>query len=71
MWLILQEHFQTIEDLYKAYYVAYDEYQRELKRLDKSYALKKIHKAMLVCRIYLGNLCPITELNCPNQRLLR
>ncbi len=71
LWSILQENFQTIENLYKAYYVAYNEYQRELKRLDRSYALKKIHKAMLVCKVYLGNLCPITELNCPNQRLLR
>jgi len=71
IWSILQEHFQTIEDLYKSYYVIYDEYQRDLKRLDRSYALKKIHKAMFACKVYLGNLCPITELNCPNQRLLR
>jgi hypothetical protein len=71
MWSIFQEHFPTIEDLYKSYYVAYDEYQRELKRLDKSSELKKIHKIIFVCKVYLGNLCPITELNCPNQRLLR
>jgi hypothetical protein len=71
IWGILQEHFQTVEDLYKAYYVTYNEYQRELKRLDKSPTLKKVHNAMLVCKIYLGNLCPITEFNCPNQRLLR
>lgn len=71
IWASFQEHFQTIENLYKVYYVAYDEYQRELKRLDKSTVIKKVHQAMLVCKIYLGNLDPISEFNCPNQRLLR
>lgn len=71
IWSIFQEHFQTIEDLYKTYYLIYDEYQRELKCLDRSSSLKKIHQAMLACKGYLGNLCPITEFNCPNQRLLR
>lgn len=71
IWLIIQENFQTIEDLYKTYYIIYDEYQRELKRLDRSNLLKKIHQAMIECKIYLGNLCPITEFNSPNQRLLR
>ena len=71
IWASFQEHFQTIENLYKTYYVAYDEYQRELKRLEKSPIIKKVHQAMLVCKVYLGNLDPISEFNCPNQRLLR
>ena len=71
IWGIFQEHFQRIEELYKAYYLTYNDYQRDLKRLEKSVALKKIHEAMLVCKVYLGNLCPMTEFNCPNQRLLR
>lgn len=71
IWGSFQEHFQTIEQLYKIYYVAYDEYQHELKRLEKSHVIKKVHQAMLVCKVYLGNLDPISEFNCPNQRLLR
>jgi hypothetical protein len=69
MWSILQEHFQTIEDLYKSYYVAYAESQRKLEHLCKSHSL--IHRAMLKCQVHLGNLYPVAELNCANQRLLR
>ncbi|CAF4281890.1 unnamed protein product, partial [Rotaria sordida] len=37
--------------------------------LCKNYPL--INDAMLKCQALLGNLYPITQLNCPNQRLLR
>jgi hypothetical protein len=69
MWSIFQEHYQTREDLYKAYYVAYDENQVKLGKLCESNPL--IDQAMLKCRVYFDNLYPIDELNCANQRLLR
>jgi len=69
MWTIFQDHFQTIEELYKAYYVTYAENQHELEIVCKINPL--IYKAMLNCQVYLENLYPINELNCANQRLLR
>ncbi len=69
MWTIFQDHFQTIEELYKAYYITYDENQHELDRVCRDNPL--INKAMLNCQVYLENLYPINELNCANQRLLR
>ncbi|CAF1238296.1 unnamed protein product [Adineta ricciae] len=32
--------------------------------------IEEIYRAMLQCQVYLGNLYPLTELNCANQRLL-
>ncbi len=69
MWSIFQEHYQIIEDLYKAYYVAYDESQKQLDILCTSNP--SISQAMVKCRVYFDNLYPIDELNCANQRLLR
>ncbi|CAF3177636.1 unnamed protein product [Rotaria sp. Silwood2] len=69
IWSIFVEHFQTIENLYKEYYIVYDENQQKLERLCTTYSL--IHEAMLQCQVHLGNLYPINELNCANQHLLR
>ncbi|CAF4367670.1 unnamed protein product, partial [Rotaria sordida] len=59
----------VIEVLYKNYYVTYYDTQGKLDDLCKNYPL--INDAMLKCQALLGNLYPITQLNCPNQRLLR
>ncbi|CAF1168020.1 unnamed protein product [Rotaria sordida] len=69
IWSIFIEHFQTIENLYKEYYIVYDENQQKLERLCATNSL--IHEAMLQCQVHLGNLYPIAELNCANQHLLR
>ncbi|CAF1594046.1 unnamed protein product [Rotaria sp. Silwood1] len=69
IWSIFIEHFQTIENLYKEYYIVYDENQQKLERLCTTNPL--IHEAMLQCQVHLGNLYPINELNCANQHLLR
>jgi hypothetical protein len=69
MWSLLNENFRIIEPLYKTYYVAYDESQRKLQTLCKTYPL--IDKAMLKIQNHLNNLNPITQFNCPNQRLMR
>jgi hypothetical protein len=69
MWSVLEKHFKVIEVLYKEYYVKYYENQGKLDDLCKNHAL--INEAMLKCQGLLGNLYPITQLNCANQRLLR
>jgi len=69
MWSVLEKNFKVIEVLYKIYYVTYYDIQGKLDDLCKTYPL--INEAMLKCQVYLGNLYPITQLNCPNQRLLR
>jgi hypothetical protein len=69
MWTVLRKQFKIIEVLYKNYYVTYADTQGKLDDLCKSHPL--INEAMLKCQVYLGNLYPITQLNCPNQRLLR
>ncbi|UJR31635.1 hypothetical protein I4U23_019117 [Adineta vaga] len=43
--------------------------QRRLNEICKSGTF--LDKAMLECQVYLGNLYPLAELNCANQRLLR
>ncbi len=69
MWSVLEKHFKVIEILYKNYYVTYYDTQGKLDDLCKNHSL--INDAMLKCQSYLGNLYPISQLNCPNQRLLR
>ncbi|CAF1356720.1 unnamed protein product [Rotaria magnacalcarata] len=69
IWSIFEEHFQTIENLYKEYYTIYDENQQKFERLCATNAL--LHTAMLDCQCLMGNLYPINELNCANQHLLR
>jgi hypothetical protein len=69
MWSVLEKNFKVIEVLYKNYYVTYYDTQGKLDDLCKNHPL--INEAMLKCQVYLGNLYPITQLNCPNQRLLR
>lgn len=69
MWSVLEQHFKVIEVLYKNYYVTYYDTQGKLDDLCKTQPL--INEAMLKCQTYLGNLYPTTQLNCPNQRLLR
>ncbi|CAF1194924.1 unnamed protein product [Rotaria sordida] len=69
MWSIFEKNFKVIEVLYKNYYVTYYDTQGKLDDLCKNYPL--INDAMLKCQALLGNLYPITQLNCPNQRLLR
>ncbi|CAF3803728.1 unnamed protein product [Rotaria sordida] len=69
MWSIFEKNFKVIEVLYKNYYVTYYDTQGKLDDLCKNYPL--INDAMLKCQAHLGNLYPITQLNCPNQRLLR
>ncbi|CAF4667476.1 unnamed protein product [Rotaria socialis] len=69
IWSIFEEHFQTIENLYKEYYTVYDENQQKFERLCATNAL--LHTAMLDCQGLMGNLYPINELNCANQHLLR
>jgi hypothetical protein len=69
MWSVLEKNFKVIEVLYKNYYVTYYDTQGKLDDLCKTHSL--INEAMLKCQVHLGNLYPITQLNCPNQRLLR
>ena len=69
IWSLLEKHFSTIESLYTEYYIVYDDNGHKLNRLCSSNPL--IHKAMLKCQVYLGNIYPIVELNCANQHLLR
>ncbi|CAF4550878.1 unnamed protein product [Rotaria sp. Silwood2] len=69
MWSVLEKNFKVIEVLYKNYYVTYCDIQGKLDDLCKNYPL--INDAMVKCQAHLGNLYPITQLNCPNQRLLR
>lgn len=69
MWTVLQRNFKVIEVLYKNYYVNFCDTHGKLDDLCKNNTL--INDAMLKCQQYLGNLYPITQLNCPNQRLLR
>ncbi|CAF0824211.1 unnamed protein product [Adineta ricciae] len=68
LWSVLEHNYQTIESLYKTYYLTYDENQRKLEDLCKPGSF--LNRAMLQCQVYLGNLYPLTELNCANQRLL-
>ncbi|CAF1574678.1 unnamed protein product [Adineta ricciae] len=69
MWSIFEKNFKVIEVLYKHYYVTYYDTQGKLDELCRTSSL--INEAMLKCQVLLGNLYPITQLNCPNQRLLR
>lgn len=69
MWSILEKNFKVIEVLYKNYYVTIYDTQGKLDDLCKTQPL--INEAMLKCQTHLGNLYPTTQLNCPNQRLLR
>ncbi|CAF3455254.1 unnamed protein product [Rotaria socialis] len=69
MWSVLEKNFKVIEVLYKNYYVSYADIQGKLDELCRNNPL--INEAMIKCQTYLGNLYPITQLNCPNQRLLR
>ncbi|CAF1337034.1 unnamed protein product [Adineta ricciae] len=68
LWSVLEHNYQTIESLYKTYYLTYEENQRKLSDLCKPGSF--LDRAMLQCQVYLGNLYPLTELNCANQRLL-
>ena len=69
MWSVFEKNYKVIEVLYKNYYVTYYDTQGKLDELCKTQPL--INEAMLKCQTLLGNLYPITQLNCPNQRLLR
>jgi hypothetical protein len=69
IWTVLGTNLKVIESIYKDYYVKYAEVQGKLDDLCKRYP--SIHEAMLQCQTYLGNLYPLTQLNCANQRLLR
>ena len=69
MWSVLEKNLKVIEVLYKHYYVTYNDTQKKLEDICKNHSL--INEAMLKCQVYLSNLYPITQLNCPNQRLLR
>ncbi len=69
MWSVLEKNCKVIEVLYKHYYVTYSDTQGKLDDLCKNHPL--INEAMLKCQVHLGNLYPITQLNCANQRLLR
>jgi hypothetical protein len=69
MWSVFEKNYKVIEVLYKNYYVTYYDTQGKLDELCKTQPL--INEAMLKCQAMLGNLYPITQLNCPNQRLLR
>ncbi|CAM4746628.1 unnamed protein product [Rotaria magnacalcarata] len=69
MWSVLEKNFKVIEVLYKNYYVNYSDIQGKLDELCRNNPL--INEAMIKCQTYLSNLYPITQLNCPNQRLLR
>ena len=68
-WTIFENHFQTIEDLYSTYYIIFDDVQQNIEEFVRNNSL--IDEAMLVIQTQLGNLYPITQLNCANQRLLR
>ena len=68
-WSILEENFESIERLYKAYYIAFDDVQNKLEEFCRTHAL--IQEAMLKVQEDLAHLYPITQLNCANQRLLR
>ena len=69
MWSIFEKNFKVIEVLYKHYYVTYYDTQGKLDELCRTSSL--INEAMLKCQVLLSNLYPITQLNSPNQRLLR
>ena len=69
MWTVLETHFKFIEVIYKDYYVKYNDIQAKLDDICKSNPL--INEAMLKCQVHLGNLYPLTQLNCANQRLVR
>jgi hypothetical protein len=68
-WSIIEEHFSLIQRLYADYYVTFDSIHSELEHYCRKYPL--INQAMLETRVYIGNLYPIVQLNCANQRLLR
>ncbi|UJR15044.1 hypothetical protein I4U23_002017 [Adineta vaga] len=69
MWSVMEKNFKVIEVLYKHYYVTYYDTQGKIDDLCRTSS--SINEAMLKCQVHLGNLYPITQLNCPNQRLLR
>ena len=69
MWSVLDKNAKVIEVLYKAYYLSYADSQTKLDDICRSNPL--LHEAMLKTQVHIGNLYPTTQLNCPNQRLLR
>jgi len=69
MWTVLEKNSKFIETLYKDYFVKYDEAQTKLNDICRENPL--INESMLKCQVYLGNLNPLTQLNCANQRLVR
>lgn len=68
-WTILEEKFTEIEACYKAYYVAFDEIRPKVEAFRLQNPL--INEAMLNVQKELDNLDPMTQLNSPNQRLVR
>lgn len=69
MWTVLEKNFKPIEVLYKNYYIIYSSTQGKIDELCKNYPL--INEAMLKCQVHLGNIFPLAQFNCSNQRLLR
>lgn len=69
MWTVLEKNSKFIETLYRDYFVKYDEAQTKLNDICREYPL--INDSMTKCQVYLGNLNPLTQLNCANQRLVR
>ncbi|CAF0862570.1 unnamed protein product [Didymodactylos carnosus] len=69
VWSVLRDNSQFISVLYKDYYVRISESQAKLDDLCKSHS--SLNDAMLNVQTMMGSLYPMTQLNCPNQRLLR
>lgn len=69
VWAIFEENFAKIESSYKAYYIAFDEIQSKIESFRLQNPL--INEAMAEAQKELENLDPMTQLNCPNQRLVR
>ncbi|CAF4293434.1 unnamed protein product, partial [Didymodactylos carnosus] len=69
VWSIFHDNSQFISVLYKDYYVRISESQTKLDDLCKLHSC--LNDAMLKVQTFMGNLYPMSQLNCPNQRLLR
>lgn len=68
-WTVLEENFARIESSYTAYFLAFDEIRTKLDAFRLQHPV--INDAMAKAQQDLDKLDPITQLNCPNQRLVR
>lgn len=69
MWTLFESYYQYIEVMYRDYYTKYQDNHEKIEDICRNN--KILGDAMLDCQTYMNNLYPLTQLNVPNQRLLR